>query len=311
MKIRASRVLRTALGIASLLLCYRVPADGPTTQPSGTMFLRFVEERDGDARLEVAETAYTSKDGVSVRLIGAVHIADPEFFHGLNESFDHYDALLYEMVKPKDADAVKRIQQTRGGGGSWISGVQVFLKNRLGLTFQLEEVEYDKPNFVHADLDWETFSQRQDEKGESITGMMFKQAMHEYGKQMSGKGNAARSQTASMALLGAIMSKDSDYQLKLVLGRQFGEIEGMMYGLEGPDGSVIITERNKKAMEVMDQSIADGKKNIGIFYGAGHFSGMEKMLLDRGFKCVGQTWRVAWDIPKKKIPATQPAASNN
>ena len=71
-------------------------ASTPTTEP--THFVRYVENPDGSSRLEVAETAYENAKGVDVHLIGAVHIADPEFYEGLNEEFKHYDALLYELV---------------------------------------------------------------------------------------------------------------------------------------------------------------------------------------------------------------------
>ena len=61
--------------------------------------MRFVENADGSARLELADAAYQNSDGVVVHLIGAVHVAEPQFYQGLNESFRHYDSLLYEMVK--------------------------------------------------------------------------------------------------------------------------------------------------------------------------------------------------------------------
>ena len=81
-------------------LAFSTLAAAPASQPS-TEFIRFVEERNGDARLESAEATYRNKQGATVHLIAAVHIADAQYFRGLDESFDHYDALLYEMVKPK------------------------------------------------------------------------------------------------------------------------------------------------------------------------------------------------------------------
>ena len=51
-----------------------------------------------------------------------------------------------------------------------------------------------------------------------------------------------------------------------------------MVSFGGEDGSAIITDRNKKALVVLKKEIADGKKKIGIFYGAGHLSDMDKRL---------------------------------
>src|SRR5205085_43570 len=113
-----------------------------------------------------------------VHLIGAVHIADPEFFAGLDESFTHFDALLYEMVKPRDMNAPHKGQKT----GSWISAFQRFLKDRLDLVFQLDAIDYGAKNFVHADLDVETFERMQEERGESMLTLMLQSMMHEMAK---------------------------------------------------------------------------------------------------------------------------------
>ncbi len=48
--------------------------------------------------------------------------------------------------------------------------------------------------------------------------------------------------------------------------------------LEGPKGSTLIGERNKRALDVLKKQIASGKKKIAVFYGAGHMVDMEKRL---------------------------------
>src|SRR5438132_9847004 len=135
----------------------------PTTEP--TRFIRYVELPDGSARLEAAEATYKNGDGVVVHLIGAVHIADPEYFAGLNESFDHYDALLYELVKPREATTGPATRGTGRSSLAWVGNLQQFLRDRLNLAFQLDEIDYDRPNFVHADLDAQTFDQLRADRG--------------------------------------------------------------------------------------------------------------------------------------------------
>ena len=87
-------------------------------------------------------------------------------------------------------------------------------------------------------------------------------------------------------------------RLKLLFAKQFNKIDDEMSGMEGKDGSVLLTERNKAAMRTLKTAIKSGKRNIAIFYGAGHLKGMDKMLTDeQGFHQVGPPfWRVAWDI---------------
>jgi len=66
------------------------------TAPPKTDFLR-VEENETAAKLQTANTTYT-KEGFSVTLIGAVHIADETYYEALNNEFKNYDRLLYEMI---------------------------------------------------------------------------------------------------------------------------------------------------------------------------------------------------------------------
>jgi hypothetical protein len=283
-----------AIVLAVLFLC-SAARTAPTSQPA-TAFMRFVQDSDGAARLEVADAAYCNPRGVVVHLIGAVHIADPIFYQGLNESFSHYDALLYEMVKVRGMGAPIKGQKSAG----WISTMQRFMKDRLGLAFQLDEIDYRKRNFYNADLDWEAFSQKQEERGESFFTIALRSALHDMAK-----GNQANpDQINGFELLAALMAPDQPRQLKLLLAREFANADEMLAGIEGPKGSVIISERNKAAFEVLKKHISVGRKYIGIFYGAGHLKLMEQMLLEMGFKKVGVTWRTAWDIPP--APTTKP-----
>jgi hypothetical protein len=277
---------------------------GATTQP--TTFVRYIENADGSARLEAADAAYRNADGVVVHLIGAVHIADPVYYSGLNESFEGYDALLYELVKPKGAG----VPQPGQASGHWIGNLQHFMKDRLGLMFQLDGIDYGKPNFVHADLDVETFTKMQDQRGESMFTLMLQSALRNMAKGASGGGAGAGDPLAGFELLAALGSPDQARQLKLVLARQFADIDDAMAGMEGDNGSVLLTERNKAAMKVLDEQIGAGKRRLGVFYGAGHLKLMEQMLIDRGFKKVGVTWRTAWEIDRPaRVAATQRATT--
>jgi hypothetical protein len=252
--------------------------------PPKTEFLKFVDDGKGGGKLETAIATY-EKDGVTVHLVGAVHIADQSYYDGLNKTFKDYDAVLYEMVKPKDAAPPQPGEER---SGSMISVVQRFMKDTLDLKFQLDAIDYTAPNFVHADLDAETFQKMEEERGESIWTLMLQQML----KQMANP--PANQQEIGFAdLFAALTSPDRARQLKLMFGRQFGDIETQMSGF---GGTVLITERNKACFNVLDKEIAAGKKTLGIFYGAGHMSDMEKRLLDRGFHKTDAQWRVAWNM---------------
>jgi len=76
-------------------------------------------------------------------------------------------------------------------------------------------------------------------------------------------------------------------------------------GLDGPGGSVIVTERNKAAMQTLDDTLGKGAKKVAIFYGAAHMPDMASRLEAEGFKPVATGWTVAWDLT---IRADQPSA---
>jgi hypothetical protein len=70
-----------------------------------------------------------------------------------------------------------------------------------------------------------------------------------------------------------------------------------MTGFSGPEGSTLITERNKRALEVLQERIDAGDRKLAIFYGAGHLAEMDEQL-EKGFDMVpvGVEWLEAWDL---------------
>src|SRR5688500_13171774 len=77
----------------------RPAANAPATQPAAAglaRFLRLVDDGKGGGRLETADVVFRNKDGVTVRLVSAVHIGEQSYFKALADSFRAYDAVLYE-----------------------------------------------------------------------------------------------------------------------------------------------------------------------------------------------------------------------
>ena len=89
--------------------------------------------------------------------MSAVHIAEESYYRDITKRFQADDAVLYEMVKPRGMAPPRPGQQSDHA----VSRLQRFLKDKLNLAFQLDAIDYTRPNFVHADLDAETFQQLQ------------------------------------------------------------------------------------------------------------------------------------------------------
>lgn len=290
------------IGFAMACLPAWSRAQTPATQPSATrQFMRLVPDHAGGGKLETAVVTYRNDAGVRVHLVAAVHIADKGYYERLNKTFTRYDALLYELIKPRGANPPAPGSRPTSGIGLLQRG----MKDAMKLDFQLDDIDYTKHNFVHADLDAEEFTSMESQRGESILGVMIQQSFHEMERQAQGKSKAHP--ITIFHLLAALKAPDSARQFKLLMAEQFDTIEDQFAGVGGPQGNVIITERNKRCIQRLQESIAKGNKNIGIFYGAAHMPDMSKRVEELGFKQVNTKWLLSWDMTAG--PATQPTSA--
>jgi hypothetical protein len=256
-------------------------------------FIRYQAEGQTEGHVDTAVKTYTRADGVAVTLFAALHVADRAYYERMEEQFKECDALLYEMVRDTEVDMTSQV-----GTDNPLSQLQIGMKRMLGLEFQLEAIDYSRPNFVHADLDPDTFFRLQEERGESILGLMLQAILAEQARQA----NNPQANISGLQLLMAFFSSDRAHALKLLLGQQMEQMEAMLAGIDrGSDGqgSVLVQGRNEHAMRVLDREIKQGRRKIGIFYGAGHMPDFERRLEALGFRKSAEHWLVAWDIRRK------------
>lgn len=228
---------------------------------------------------------------LEVDLISAIHIGDADYYEKLNQRFKKYDALLYELVA-QDGTVVPR---GRGASNAHpLGAMQNAMKSMLELEHQLERIDYTKPNFVHADLSSDQFMQAMRDRGESFLQLYFRVLGESMAQQSE---MAARGESFDVDVMMALFAKDRARRLKIALAKQLAEVEGLLVGFGGDEGTVLITERNKAALAVLKEQIGAGKKRIGIFYGAGHLTDMDRRLRnDFGLRPESVTWLTAWDL---------------
>ena len=162
-------------------------------------FLRLRNNDKGDpVAMETSITRYESDryPGVTVDLIGVVHIADKGYYDKLNKLFEQYDALLYELVAPEGARPIKG--QNRQGTSA-LSGMQRMMKDMLDLQFQLDCIDYQKKNFVHADMSPAEFTKSMNKRGESFSQLFFSHDGPEHGSARRRLNRSAVSIRASFA----------------------------------------------------------------------------------------------------------------
>jgi hypothetical protein len=231
--------------------------------------------------------------GLTVDLVSAVHVADKSYYEALNKRFEGYDAVLYELVAPEGTVVPKGgLDRNRNA----LSAVQNAMKDLLELEYQLSGIDYTKANFIHADMSPEQFAKSMQDKGESFWTIFFRLMAAGMVQQANGSGGANE-----VDLLMAMFDKDRALKLKRVMAEEFADMDVLMTAFNGPDGSTLITERNKAALSVLAKEIAAGKKKIAIFYGGGHMPDMEpRAIAEFHLKRDGQDWLQAWDLQDKK-----------
>jgi hypothetical protein len=166
------------------------------------------------------------------------------------------------------------------------------LKDLLELEFQLNAIHYRRPNMVHADMSPEQFSKSMEDRGESFLGIFLRLMGHALATQSTDGGSVD-----DVQLLLALFDTNRALVLKRLMAEQFQDMEGSVWAIGGPQGSTLIQERNKVALQVLRQQLGRGKKRIAIFYGAGHLGDFEQRLRDDfDLVPISTRWLVAWDL---------------
>ena len=271
------------------------PAETGEASPTTAEYLRLRRNDDGlPLALETAVVRFVSPAGPGaahqVDLVAVVHVGDQPYYRELNRRLSHYDAVLYELVAPKGT----RIP--RGGPkrpGSAVGVMQGGMKNMLGLSFQLEAIDYSPDNFVHADMTPEQLAETMRARDESFAKMMFR---------MMGKAMVVESSTgkggSELQMLKALFAKDRSHGLKVFVAEQFERMEQMGGDpLAGENGSVLVGQRNAEALKVLRQQLDRGQKRLAIFYGAAHMPDFADRLQDQfQLEKTASEWLTAWDL---------------
>lgn len=283
--------------VASPLIRADEPASKrkPAAKSQNQSYVRI--DRDDNKNPLALQTAIVEMQGtkgaqrkVQVDLIGAIHVGDKQYYAQLNKQFQDYDVVLYELVAPEGTVIEKGHKQ--GVSLDVVSGSQTGLQKLLGLTHQLEQIDYTVENFVHADMSPKEFSEHMKDRDESFMKMYFRSI----GQGLAMQGTPG--QTNDLSLIIALFSKDRERKMKAMMAQQFEQMDGLPDVMSGPDGSTIIHLRNDKALDILEQQLKNSSnKRIGIFYGAGHFDDMEAKMVERfKFKRTGEQWLDAWNL---------------
>ncbi|RFC48648.1 MAG: hypothetical protein DVB23_000516 [Verrucomicrobia bacterium] len=295
-----------ALASASLALTSILPAQsvepktGPASPASAIDSIRYIDLPDGRAELQTSVISLKNETGTVVDLVSAVHIGDASYFEALNQLLAGYDVVLYELV---GGPVEQREEQAPNAELNGTRLLQSVVKSMLGLRYQLDGIDYKRPNFVHADATWEDWERLNAEREQSMATLFARAMEMQNDPALKKEMEEMKTEEVFTQILSAVQEFNPD-KFKRSLAPMLSEAEGFVTKLEGKDGTVIITERNKIVMESVKEQVAKGHRKIAVFYGAGHMPDLQTRLETEGFKPAGNTWMTAWNIGNSATSVT-------
>lgn len=305
--------IRTLLIVAACLTwCPPLRADQPagasdksvrTAGPS--KFIRVVQDDNKNpVALQTATVRYTSAsaDGkVTVDLIGVVHIGDRGYYQKLNKQFEHYDAVLYELVAPQGTRIPKG---GKSANGNPLTMLQTGMKIVLGLESQTEQIDYSRKNFVHADLSLGEMAeviQKRGDSGLTLALSIAADLLRQQNVQEQKKSQAAAQPEPELDLWSLLVDQDAPVKLKRMMANQLVAAGGDS-GLGPTVNAILIGDRNAAALKVLQKELAKGHTKIAIFYGAAHMPDFEKRLREEfGLRPQRTQWLNAWNLQDRPL----------
>ena len=279
------RIRFTVLGLLAL-------SGAALAQNTAPEFARIDHDADERPRaLQMSIARYSPAAGerlLQVDLVGAIRIGDPAYYAELNERFSDYDVLLYELIAPEGGVSSDRSPGRKGV----LSSAQIGMTKMLDLSFQLDEVNYDAANFVHADLTPEELRASMEERGESLYvyfWRIFFASLNEYARDPLG--------LRDMKMLSGMLSSGQDDSFKVMIAYEMTNLDSVEEMLGDDSSNAVIGARNQRAIDVLRREIEAGATRIGIFYGVAHMPDMEERLLDQlGLQWESTEWVDAWQL---------------
>ena len=259
-------------------------------------YVRFVPgNMEWEGELQTAIVSFENDAGVQLNLVAAVHLGEEEYYAELNDYFRTQDVVLYELVAEPNQVPV------RGGiesSTSFIGFIQQAMAEFLNIGFQLDEIDYTQPNFLHADLTPLQFDELMDSKNENFFTTFLNLAMAQMAEQNASPDDSLSSFNM-LSLMSAINSENQNAALKFLFAQELGRSGGVIVDEELEQQLTLLGDRNKAALSILGDALQNPDfRRVSIFYGAAHMPGIEREIrATMGFSRTELRWQFAWIVP--------------
>lgn len=188
---------------------------------------------------------------------------------------------------------------TKSELGDRSDGIQSQLAKSMGLVFQLDAMDHDKPNWRNSDMSVDQVQARLEKSGANADGLF---------KMLDGSSMFGKLAGVLLGMMGS--SPESRAMLRLMMIEMLGRADALMGQMPGNMGKVmevILHDRNAVVIADLKAAVdaANKQKTIAVIYGAAHLPGIQSALVAQmGYTPVADSWRAAMNVDAKAAGMT-------
>lgn len=179
--------------------------------------------------------------------------------------------------------------------------LQGTMAEALDLVFQLDHIDYDRPNFKPCDMSIEQLQKAMGGGGEGNKELKKMMSM------MDGQSLA----TGLLKIGAALLKANPQWQslIKVMMIEMLGSLEGdLSQNAALPTNmqrlmEIIVRDRNEIVMVALKETVKaeDAPNSIAVFYGAGHMDDLERrMIKEMGYEPAEDVWLPAFSADAKE-----------
>jgi hypothetical protein len=287
--------------------------------------MQVVRSDSGPIELQIAsrELRPAKGSGPAIWLVAASHIGDTNYYAALQSHLEARTLVLFEGVSERHSrdspgsPPLRHKNRMKSDDESAQSSLQSTLAKSLGLAFQLDAIDYDRPHFQNSDL---TIRQMQTLLTENTSGGQ---------EQVPGAAAKSDDQLSDLvgimdgsSVLGAILhagvkligsSPKLQALTKVAVIELFGNLEGDISQSPALPSEmkslidVLIQGRNRVVVNDLKTELPKLRKreSVAVFYGAGHMHDLEtRIRSELHYRPASQLWLTAITADPSKAGVT-------
>lgn len=178
--------------------------------------------------------------------------------------------------------------------------LQGTMATALDLVFQLDHIDYDRPNFKPCDMTMEQLQKAMGGGGEGNKEL----------KNMMARMDGQSLATGLLRIGAALLQANPQWQslIKVMMIEMLGSLEGDLSQNAALPANmqklmeIIVRDRNEIVMQALKTTVKaeDAPNSIAVFYGAGHMDDLERrMINEMGYKPAEDIWLPAFSADAK------------